>query len=127
MNKLQRQFLLFTTSPPKINNLGSLLNFYKISFWWSRSQEPVSQNRKHKLKFKATKWTTVVQRPQVMHVSILFFIGKERRVGGGRGKVGMQCHIFMKTICEISFTEIGTWITIYIIKLKIKFLKDCFN
>lgn len=56
----------------------------------------------------------MVEMPEVMHVSILFFTGKERgerregRGEGDGGKVEMWCHIFMETICEISFTKIGT-------------------
>lgn len=42
-----------------------------------------------------------------------FLLGRkeERREGRGEGdggKVEMWCHIFMETICEISFTKIGT-------------------
>lgn len=45
----------------KVTILGSLFNFYKISFYWSRRpQKPVPQNRKHEPQFKANKWTTMV-------------------------------------------------------------------
>lgn len=75
---------------------GHYLIFTKLVSTEADDQEPVSQYRKHKLKFKATKWTTMVEMPEVMHVSILFFTGKEggeergergRRWGKGRNVV----------------------------------------